>query len=265
MGKETNIEWCDSTLNLQMGCDGCELWAGESRHCYAGVLTERYAGQKGWLEKFTAPKIFTERLDAALRWPDLTGKERPEKPWLNGYPRLIFLNDMGDTFTESLPLDWLAPLFPRMEQSPHRWLILTKRPERARKLSKLFLFPQNFWIGTSVTGPENLHRVEILAEIDAKVKFVSIEPLLRFIHPSASSLSRFEWIILGGESGANARPMDLGSARKIRDRCNAADVPFFFKQWGEWKPIGEDCGERVGKVAAGRKLDGREWNGMPRL
>src|SRR5690242_2116818 len=106
MGIATDIEWCDSTLNLEMGCDGCELWNPKAgiNICYAGQVTERWGGKRGWPDSFEEPKLFLDRLEPALAWPDLTGKERPHKPWLDGLPRLIFLNDMGDTFTESLPL-----------------------------------------------------------------------------------------------------------------------------------------------------------------
>src|SRR3990167_2456987 len=108
------ISWCDSTLNLMMGCGGCELWNGARKSCYAGVMTERQVRgdhfalhSKGWPEAFDAPQLFPHRLPEALAWPDLTGKDRLEKPWLNGLPRIVFLNDMGDTFTDQLPPDWL--------------------------------------------------------------------------------------------------------------------------------------------------------------
>jgi hypothetical protein len=111
MGMHAGIEYCDSTLNLEMGCDGCELWNPKAgvKQCYAGMETDRRKGGLGWPEAFEIPRIFLERLPGALKWPDLAGKARPDKPWLDGMPRIIFLDDMGDTFTESLPDDWLAP------------------------------------------------------------------------------------------------------------------------------------------------------------
>src|SRR5262245_31262275 len=143
MPATTPIAWCDSTVNLMMGCDGCELWnpAAGVRHCYAGALTGRHAGRKGWPDAFDRPALFPHRLDEALRWPDLTGKPRPGKPWLDGLPRLLFLNDMGDTFTEGLALDWLAPHLPRMAASPHQWLLLTKRPRRMAEFSRSHPLP----------------------------------------------------------------------------------------------------------------------------
>src|SRR5262245_59453657 len=105
MAKAAAIEWCDSSVNLEMGCDGCELWNPKERACYAGHLTEKWAGKPGFPEAFDKPRLFPERLAPALRWRDLTGTNRPDKPWLDNLPRIIFLDDMGDTFTESLPLD----------------------------------------------------------------------------------------------------------------------------------------------------------------
>jgi len=209
VGIATDISFCDSTLNLQMGCDGCELWnpAAGVRICYAGLLTERHARtNKGYPSRFDRPTLFLERLDAALaRWPDLTGQTRPDKPWLDGRPRLVFLDDMGDTFTESLPLDWLArpygpltcprghrpPRVQRLEgtdrvtctaagcctswrarsplelmaKSPHVYLLITKRPKRLAAFSRLHPLPGNFWPMVSITGPGTLGRVEDLAEV----------------------------------------------------------------------------------------------------
>src|ERR1700693_4251242 len=121
MAIRTFIEWCDSTLNLEMGCNGCELWNPNAGilHCYAGMETNRRKGGRGWPEAFDQPRMFLERLPAALKWPDLTNQLRTDKPWLDNLPRIIFVNDMGDSFTESLPLDWLAPVLEPMAASPH--------------------------------------------------------------------------------------------------------------------------------------------------
>ena len=119
MGQTTKIEWCDSTLNLLVGCSGCELFPD---HCYAAELVGRYAGQKGWPADFTKPELFLDRLNMALRWPDLSGVERPDKPWLDGRPRMIFVNDLGDTFSPAVrvdQLDALVPVFLAMAESPH--------------------------------------------------------------------------------------------------------------------------------------------------
>jgi protein gp37 len=318
MGIITDIEWCDSVLNIQMGCDGCELWnpaAGVFR-CYAGALTGRYAGKnRGFPEAFDKPAIFLSRLDDALRWPDLTGTDRPDKPWLDGLPRIIFLDDMGDTFTESLPLDWLlqpyGPLVcpqghrpPRvqrltdgsaivctrchtewtpksplaiMAETPHEWLMLTKRPSRMAELSRLAGgLPRNVWPGTTVTGPKNLKRVEYLLQVEGGgPRFLSIEPLIEAVDLARSiDPLGITWAIFGGESdqrGQPARPCDLTHVRNGISQCREAGVATFVKQLGSrirtgyveghalgWKLFGDGSGDwkpRDGK--------GGDWTNWP--
>lgn len=284
MSEKTYIEWCDSSVNLQMGCDGCELWNPQTgnSHCYAGTLTRRYEGAKGWPEKFEIPKIFPERIQASLRWTDLTGKTRPDKPWLNGLPRLIFLNDMGDTFTESLPVDWLAPFLPEMADSPHQWLILTKRPRRFAAFAKEHPLPKNVWAGTSVTSGRTLKRIDELLTIPAAFMFISCEPILEPIDlaryvgsPNSDGYCircgiewdephkcppgfgrRPDWIIAGGESGLGSRKMNPDWARAIRDQCVGASVAFFMKQMDKKEAIPSDLFTRTmppcGEVASQR-------------
>jgi protein gp37 len=293
MAIHTDIEWADSTLNLMMGCDGCELWnpAAGVRHCYAGTLTGRYAGvNKGWPESFDKPKLFLDRLGPALRWPDLTGKSRLDKPWFDGYPRMIFLNDLGDSFTESLPLDWLAPLLPKIAASPHRWLLLTKRPKRMAEFSRAHPLPRNVWPGVSVTSAANVGRiVDLLAVKGGGVKWLSIEPLLGPVNPRSIPFNGFTidalipnccpwsgmrdpcvhenacngvsivWAILGGESGADARPCQLEWMRELIWQCVPAGVPVFVKQLGSnvreaglsgW-PDSAPAGKRINLVGDG--------------
>ncbi len=314
MSENTPIEWTDSTLNLMMGCDGCELWvesddpARRVNKCYAGQQTARYAGRKGYPAKFSEPAVFAGRLAKACTWKDLTGTKRPGKPWLDGLSRLIFLDDMGDTFTESLPLDWLLPHVPAMEASPHVWQFLTKRPRRMRRFFEMLgHVPKNFWLGTSVTSAANVGRVAELVKIEgAGVLFISAEPLLGPVSLTgycreegggtySTWLDRLDWVIVGGESGPKARPMHPDWAAKIRDDCARAGAAFFYKQTGEWasythgqlhadeilkrphvtldidgkllNDVDDDRRAalmvRVGKKAAGRLLDGREWSQMP--
>lgn len=246
MAEHTAISWCDSTLNLMMGCGGCELWNGQRRSCYAGVMTERYTApgmgpRAGWPLSFHEPKMFPERLDAALKWADLTGKDRatreePEaelwgKRWLNGMPRLIFLNDMGDTFTEGLPSDWLAPALPRMETSPHRWLVLTKRAARAKRFFEVFDAPPNLWLGVSVTtqATADARIPHLLDTPRIATRFVSVEPLLEPV-VLEEWLEDLDWIIVGGESGPDYRPMKRAWAEDILRSCKDFGVPGFFKQ-----------------------------------
>jgi protein gp37 len=234
---DTAIQWCDSTVNLEMGCDGCELWnpAAGVRACYAGVLTEKWGGRRGWPESFDKPALFPERLDKALRWPDLTSTDRPDKPWLDGRPRVVFLNDMGDTFTESLPLDWLAPLLPRLADSPHVWMVLTKRGHRLRQFSERHPLPANVWPGVSVTGPATLPRVrDLLAVRGGGDRWVSAEPL-RGAVDLAQHLAGLGLVIVGGESrqrGSEPVPCRLSWVRSLLRQCRAAGVPAFVKQLG---------------------------------
>lgn len=289
MAEKTDIEWCDSTLNLMMGCDGCELWnpTAEIRHCYAGTLTDRYAGLKGWPDAFEKPKLFLERLDKALKWPDLAGKKRPDKPWLNDHPRMIFLNDMGDTFTESLPLDWLAPLLPRMADSPHVYMILTKRAKRLLEFSKAHPLPPNVWPGVSVTTQRTAGRILSLLEVtNGGVKWVSVEPILSAVFltliafPDGSGArnaltgqfrlkatgvngnpdfevetelpnpARLGLVIGGGESGSDSRLCELDWLRSLRNQCRSAKVPYFLKQVGSNPTHGVNDGfpHRIGNV-----------------
>lgn len=276
MAVTTHIEWCDSTLNLQMGCDGCELWRPDQgvRRCYAGQITQRYGGKSpGYPASFEQPKLFIERLRDVIKWSDLTGTAREDKPWLNGHPRLIFLNDMGDTFTESLPVDWLnniftvcpkghpfpivqylekddvcccsrcaitwkaEPLILAMMRVPHNYLILSKRPRRmAEYFGNKVL--QQFWLGTSITSRATLPRIAALRAIPGYTKFLSIEPLIEDI--GKIDLSRIDWVIVGGESGPSARHMNLDWARSLRDQCREANIPYFFKQKGGVRDKGGD-------------------------
>ena len=232
MGISTKIEWCDSTVNAQMGCDGCELWnrkTGEGT-CYAATLTERYGGRNGWPASFGEPKIFPERIAKACDWPDLAGTERPDKAWLDGYPRLNFLDDMGDTFTESLPLDWLAPHIPAMAAAPCIWMMLTKRARRMRRFWEAYgPVPSNFWLMTSVTGAATAGRVAELAAIPDAARLVSYEPMLEWLD---LPLTGIDGVIFGGESGPDARPTPIEWIRRGVAECRAAGASPFVKQLG---------------------------------
>jgi protein gp37 len=222
-----------------MGCDGCELWNRKAgvKLCYAGTLTDRRRGAKGFPAEFEKPVLFPERLAPALRWRDLTGTKRPDKPWLDGLPRIIFLNDMGDTFTESLPIDWLAPHLPLLAGSPHQWLVLTKRPKRMAEFSQRHPLPPNVWPGASVTSAATVSRVDDLLEVrGGGVRWLSVEPLVSavdfsaWLRPGAPQLG---WLVVGGESGSSARPFDLEWAQALIGAGRAASVPVFIKQIGK--------------------------------
>ncbi len=257
MGIHTGIEWCDSTLNPMMGCDGCELWTpdGRKRTCYAGVQIERYQGSSPNFPKvFTEPQLYTHRFDELSKWPDLTGKEREDKPWLNGLPRLVFLCDMGDPFTESLPLFWLAPYLPFLGSLPHIIILLTKRTGRMKQFSEHFPFPENFWLLASVTGNGTFGRLWPLGRVvGGGLRGISYEPALDLLE-LRGLLGQIGWVIAGGESGVGCVAPKHEWFARVRNDCDEQRVPFFFKQWGG-----------VRSKSGGRLLDGREYLQMPRV
>lgn len=248
MAKDTNIEWCDSTVNAEIGCDGCELWTkdGKVRTCYAGILVGRYAGHStGYPASFDKPQLYLKRLLDAERWKSLTGTDREEKPWLNKLPRCIFLNDLGDTFTASLPRNWLiTPADELGGRTPLGVLagmdaiimMLTKRPEMMYQLFEQVPCPDNFIPMTSITGPQTLNRLRYLTKIKARWHGVSVEPLLKGT-TLGPYLEKLSWVIPGGESGSKRRPYDLLAFRELRDECARIGIPFFMKQLDKVTPI----------------------------
>ncbi len=235
MGSKTGIQWCDSSINLQMGCEGCELVNGqEIVKCYAKILTDRYAGRNGWPEAFEKPKIFMDRIPQMLSWPDLTGTDRLEKLWLNGLPRIVFLNDMGDTFTKGLPHDWFANVLPFIRNSPHQYLVLTKWPKRFAAFSFVNTIPSNVWAGTSITDNKSLARIKHLKEVEATIHFLSIEPLWEQLKLNYDLLSGIKWVIIGGESGKVPTPCKLEWIEDIVSTCQTFGIAVFIKQTGAY-------------------------------
>jgi protein gp37 len=166
-------------------------------------------------------------------------------------PRMIFVNSMSDLFHKDVPAEFIQACFRVMEQaSRHTFQVLTKRPERAVELAPQLPWPANVWMGTTVESARYLHRVKLLKQIPAHVRFLSLEPLLGPI-PDLP-LDGIHWVIVGGESGPGARAMDAAWVLQIRDRCSEDGVAFFFKQWGGF------C-----KSKAGRELDGQTWDRFP--
>jgi len=235
MGAKTNIQWCDSTNNAQMGCEGCELIKGQDKpKCYAGNLTKRYQGLTGWPQSFDKPKIFMHRVPKMINWPDLTSTTRNDKPWLNNMPRLIFLNDMGDTFTKGLPVNWFADVLQLIKDSPHQYLVLSKWPKRFAAFSKQFTLPHNVWCGTSVTSQKTLFRVNEIKQVHTtSIKWLSVEPLWGFID-FGNTLDGIDWVIIGGESGTNPVPCEIENIMHIIKQCQDKGVAVFVKQTGTW-------------------------------
>jgi protein gp37 len=166
-------------------------------------------------------------------------------------PRVVFVNSMSDLFHARVPIDFIRDVFDVCRDTPqHTYQVLTKRSLRLRRVAAKLDWPTNLWMGVSVENAKVLSRVDHLREVPAAVRFLSCEPLLGPI--DGIDLTGIHWVIAGGESGANYRPVDVNWVRGIRDACKDADVAFFFKQWGGRTP-----------KALGRELDGRLWDEMP--
>jgi protein gp37 len=264
MSGNSTIEWTDKTWNPVTGCDrvspGCD-------HCYAETIAKRFAGSKAFPQGFDLT-LHPDRLDDPLKWRK---------------PARVFVNSMSDLFHPDIPDDFIGNVFNTMMQAEqHTFQVLTKRPQRMETFVKMWLgeswgqWIDNLWLGTSIESDRYVFRADYLRETPAAVRFLSLEPLLGPL-PSLD-LTGIDWVIVGGESGPKARPMELSWARDLRDRCVAAGTPFLFKQWGEWAPDTEyeivdggliNHGEvshsmsRIGKKAAGRELDGRLWDQFP--
>lgn len=232
----TTIEWTEATWNPVTGCSkispGCQ-------HCYAERMAKRLQamGQPNYRDGFAV-----RTHEHTLQIPESWSK-----------PRMVFVNSMGDLFHEEVPFDFIQQVFEVMQRTPqHTYQLLTKRAERLTELAHRLEWPDNVWMGVTVEDNERLARVGQLRGVPAKVRFLSIEPLLEPL-PDLE-LSGIQWVIVGGESGPGARPMRAEWVIEIRNRCLDSGVPFFFKQWGG-----------VRKKAAGRKLEDRVWNEMPIL
>lgn len=239
MSDRSTIEWTDATWNPVRGCtkitSGCA-------HCYAETFAERFRGVPGHpYEQGFDLRLIPEKLTQPLLWRR---------------PRMIFVNSMSDLFHADVPDDYIVKVVRVMQLANwHTYQVLTKRSERMRDLlrTKLRFAAEepHIWWGVSVENrDQGLPRVEHLRSAPAAVRFLSVEPLLESLGPV--DLTGIHWIILGGESGPGARPLEKSWVVEIRDQCEAAGIPFFFKQWG---------GTR--KAKAGRELDGRTYDGIP--
>ena len=214
MAHGSGIEWTESTWNPVTGCTkispGC-------KHCYAKRMAERLQtmGQRNYVNGF-AVTLQPHMLDRPLTWKK---------------PQTIFVNSMSDLFHEDVPVDYIRKVFGVMRRAHwHRFQVLTKRAERMAQVSAKLSWPENVWMGVSVENAGYLSRIDRLRNTGARVKFLSLEPLLGPL--GELDLGEINWVIVGGESGPRARPMDAEWVLSIRNQCRAANVPFFFKQWG---------------------------------
>ena len=240
---KTKIEWTEETWNPSVGCT--KVSAG-CKYCYAEVMAKRLQamGVKGYENGFEFT-ILPERLEQPLK------KKKPTK---------FFVNSMSDLFHEQMPNDFLDKIFKIIEQTPqHIYQILTKREKRMAEYFTDKFPPKNVWLGVTVEDKKSgLPRIEKLRDIPATIKFLSMEPLLEDL--GEINLTGIDWVIVGGESGPNARPMKEKWVLNIKRQCEKSSIPFFFKQWGTW---GVDMVKRNKKVN-GRELLGRIWDEYPR-
>lgn len=242
MATESAIEWTERTWNPTTGCT--KVSAG-CKHCYAEVMAHR-------LKAMGAPG-YEHGFKLAMH-PD-----RLTQPLARRKPTTYFVNSMSDLFHRGVPDAFLDQVFQVIRATPqHTYQILTKRAERLPKYFASRSCPNNVWLGVTVENRRHgVPRIEHLRQVHARIRFLSVEPLLEDVGPL--DLSNIHWVIVGGESGHGARPMMQAWADNVRHQCEAADVAFFFKQWGGW---GVD-GVRRSKKANGRELDGRTWNAYP--
>jgi protein gp37 len=231
---QSKIEWTESTWNPVTGCtkisEGC-------RNCYAERMARRLQamGQKSYRNGFELT-CHPELLGLPLRWKK---------------PQIVFVNSMSDLFHEQIAEDFIYSIVETMRlASHHLFQVLTKRTERLAELAPELNMPHNVWIGVTVESSKHTDRIDHLRSTDAHIKFLSLEPLLDDV--AELDLTGIDWVIVGGESGPGARPMDPDWARNVRDQCVSQNIPFFFKQWGG-----------VNKKKAGRILDGQIWDQMP--
>jgi protein gp37 len=234
MAQGSTIEWTESTWNPVTGCTkispGC-------KHCYAERMAMRLQamGQSNYERGF---KVSLQ--DRMLELP-LTWRKR----------QTVFVNSMSDLFHEEVPDAFIRRVFDVMGRASwHTFQILTKRVERMEGLGRNLEWPDNVWAGVSVETRKYLDRIDYLRRVPARVRFVSFEPLLERL--GEIDFTGIDWVIVGGESGPGARPMEQAWVVEIREQCLAASVPFFFKQWGG-----------TNKKKAGRLLNGRTWEGVP--
>lgn len=242
MGAYTEIEWTERTWNPVTGCTkvspGC-------KHCYAETMSRRLQamGSAGYAAGFTLT-LHPSRL---------------AEPGHRKKPTVYFVNSMSDLFHEGVPDTFLDQVFDVIEATPrHTYQILTKRAERLPRYFQHRRCPGNVWLGVSVEDRQHgVPRIDLLRQIEARVRFLSVEPLLEDLGPLP--LDGIHWVIVGGESGPKARPMQPAWAESVRVQCERQPCAFFFKQWGTW---GAD-GVKRHKKGNGRVLSGQHWDQMP--
>lgn len=231
---QSSIEWTEMTWNPVTGCT--KISAG-CKFCYAEVMAKRLKamGVEKYKDGFKL-RMHEDALNIPYTWKK---------------QKVVFVNSMSDLFHKDVPLEFIQKVFKVMnENGQHTFQVLTKRADRLLELHEQLNWTHNIWMGVSVEDKRVMQRVDFLRQTNARVKFLSCEPL---IGPLANmNLQNIDWVIVGGESGRKARPMDADWVLDIMDQCNAANVAFFFKQWGG-----------TNKKKAGRLLNGQTYDEMP--
>jgi len=242
--KKSKIEWTEQTWNPSAGCtkisSGC-------KNCYAETMAIRLqgTGAVGYENGFNFNTV-PSRLNDPLKRKN---------------PTVFFVNSMSDIFHENMPEEYLDRIFEVIENTPHHtYQILTKRADRMYDYFSKRPVPSNFWLGVTVENKQQgLPRIDKLRHLNAKVLFLSVEPLLEDL--GAMNLTNIDWVIVGGESGNRARPMEKEWVVNIKQQCENECIAFFFKQWGTW---GEDKVKRSKKLN-GKELDGKIWQQYPEI
>ena len=243
MATNTTIEWTQVTWNPVTGCDrvavGCD-------HCYALALAKRLKAMGvDKYQKDGDPRTSGPGFAVTIHPQSLA----PPRRWRS--PKIVFVNSMSDLFHAKVPISFIRDVFDVIRETPqHTYQVLTKRALRLSRVADRLDWPENLWMGVSVESTDVTDRIDGLRQVPAAVRFLSCEPLLTAL--PGLNLDGIGWVIVGGESGPRARPMESAWAKDIRDQCLNAEVRFFFKQWGGKTP-----------KARGRTLDGRTWDEMP--
>ncbi|HUS03400.1 MAG TPA: phage Gp37/Gp68 family protein [Chitinophagaceae bacterium] len=231
---QSSIEWTEMTWNPTTGCD--KVSAG-CKFCYAEVMTKRLhaMGIEKYKDGFKV-RVHKDALHIPYTWKQ---------------SKVVFVNSMSDLFHPEVPLEFIQKVFEVMNNTPqHTYQVLTKRAERLFELHDRLVWTNNIWMGVSVEDSRVTHRIDFLRQTNAKIKFLSCEPLIGPL-PNMN-LTNIDWVIVGGESGRKARPMEELWVWDIKDQCREQEVAFFFKQWGG-----------VNKKKTGRELAGRTYDEMP--
>jgi protein gp37 len=230
----SKIEWTHASWNP---VSGCSKFSAGCMHCYAERMARRLQamGMPKYAHGF-AVTLHPELLELPLRWRK---------------PRRVFVNSMSDLYHPKVPLEFIQQVFATMGKAHwHRFQILSKRAERLAELSPLLDWHPHVWQGVTVEAAQYRHRIDLLRSCGAAGKFISLEPMLDFI--PELDLAGIDWVIVGGESGPQARPMQREWVLRVRDICAEQGVAFFFKQWGG-----------VDRKASGRELDGKVYDANP--